>query len=364
MRSNKYISIVVLLVFAALVATSCRKDKNPYDKIGDSGLTQRTENLRNNLFAFEQKGVMLGQMYGTLEGIGWTGDSARSDLQEISNEWPACVGYELSGIEQGKRVNTDSLGFSAIKRDIISYFQHQGLVVINWTALNPGPDACDEDSPAGQRLKGWAGKVAAFVSSLQDDYGIKVPVVLALYPQNGTSWYTKLSADDYKQLYGNTVDWLRDDNNLTNALFAYNTVYMYNSVDKTMSYCPEDDIDLVQLTYLTDNYNGYAQQLLNATRQMASRCVADMKAFGVLTGVKRMGNDTGFWTKSILPTLLNSRISYLMMGRNHGDFNQGNYYAPYPGSKMVADLITLCNHPRVLTMSKVNGLLINQSGKK
>ena len=63
----------IILMFAALLAfSSCgEKKKKSYDEIAMSGLTTRTENLKTNIKAYANKGTLIGQMYGTLTGIGW-----------------------------------------------------------------------------------------------------------------------------------------------------------------------------------------------------------------------------------------------------------------------------------------------------
>ena len=73
-------------MFAALLAfSSCgEKKKKSYDEIAMSGLTTRTENLKTNIKAYANKGTLIGQMYGTLTGIGWNRwqcDSDRCDLK-------------------------------------------------------------------------------------------------------------------------------------------------------------------------------------------------------------------------------------------------------------------------------------------
>lgn len=93
---------IAYLILSILAITSCSKSKKTYEELGSSGLTTRTENLRRNLMAYEDRGVMLGQMYATAEGIGWQGDSCRSDLNEVTGDNPAVVGYELAGIESGQ----------------------------------------------------------------------------------------------------------------------------------------------------------------------------------------------------------------------------------------------------------------------
>ena len=51
--------------------------KSSYDEIGSSGLTTRTENLIANMHTIAEKGVLIGQMYGTLEGVGWKNDTTK-----------------------------------------------------------------------------------------------------------------------------------------------------------------------------------------------------------------------------------------------------------------------------------------------
>lgn len=353
----------MLIVFAALVATSCRKDKNSYDEIGESGLTLRTENLRANLLPYEDKGVMLGQMYGTTEGIGWTGDSARSDLYEISGDMPACIGFELAGIEKGNTINADSISFKLIKRDIISYFQRQGLVVLYWTAPDPGKNPLENGSKANTTLHEWTKKTAEYIGTLQNAYGIKVPIVLALYPLDSQSWYSNISADDYKKLYTMTTGWMKDEGKLNNAIFAFSNNDIDADAEEFMNRCPLEIIDVIQLTYMPEKYEEYGTRLLHQARRIADISLAKMKAFGIKTGVKAMGNDPEFWTKNIVPVIENCRMSYMLLGRNHGDFKNGDFCVPYPGSESVSDFMKLYNNPRLLMMNKVNGLLVNHYKK-
>ena len=63
----KRLTYIILL---AVILASCTKGKKTYDEIGKSGLTTRTENMQQNLLAYEEHGAMLGQMYATAEGIG------------------------------------------------------------------------------------------------------------------------------------------------------------------------------------------------------------------------------------------------------------------------------------------------------
>ena len=84
---------------------SCRHhERKSYDEMGSNGLTTRTENLQTNLRTFMNKGVMIGQIYDSLKGIGWKDKSHHSNMFSICDDYAAVGGYELMGVEKGCKV--------------------------------------------------------------------------------------------------------------------------------------------------------------------------------------------------------------------------------------------------------------------
>ena len=339
---------------------SCSQKKS-YDQIGSTGLTTRTENLQTNLLSFEERGAMLGQMYATAEGIGWQGDPCHSDLHEVTGDNPVVTGYELAGIESGKARNADGIDTTLIRRTAIGFMHRQGLAIMLWTAPNPGANPLESGSEGNERLKTWTLRIASFLGSLHDDYGIKLPVLMYLYPLGTGQWYDRLSADDYRKLYAQTIDWLRDKGETTNAIFGYSNAATSGSAEQFMARCPEQDIDCVQLMYLSSDTLQYAPNLLRMSRQLSAYCSSNTKPLGIYTGLKAMGHNAEFWSKAILPVVEQCRLSYLMLGRNHGDFQQGNYYGPYPGNVTVSDFMKLYNSERTVMAKKLNGLWLKKT---
>ena len=96
------------------------KKKKAYDEIAMSGLTTRTENLKTNIKAFANKGTLIGQMYGTLSGMGWNRwecDSDRCDMKALCGYRPAANGYELAGIDKTvKRIYLSREGLNFHRR--------------------------------------------------------------------------------------------------------------------------------------------------------------------------------------------------------------------------------------------------------
>ncbi len=351
---------IAYLLLSILAITSCSRSKKTYEEIGSSGLTTRTENLRRNLMAYEDRGVMLGQMYATAEGIGWQGDSCRSDLNEVTGDNPAVVGYELAGIESGTKQNADGIDTALIRRTAIEFMRRQGLAIMLWTAPNPGGNALESGSPANKKLKAWTLKVASFLGSLHDGYGIKLPTLVYLYPAGMGKWYDKLSVEDYNRLYAQTVEWLRDDGETTNVLFGFSNASTEGSAEEFMARCPKDNIDCVQLMLLTSDTDSYASDLLRMSRQLSVYCSSNAKPFGLYTGLKELGANAEFWTNSLLPIVERCRLSYLMLGRNHGDFQKGDFYGLYPGNATVSDFMKLYNNPRTIMAKKLNGLWLTK----
>ena len=343
----------LFLVFAAaflLCGCGGGKGKKSYDKVGLDGLTERTENLRDNLKTYVSKGVMVGQMYGTIEGVGWKNDSARSDIFEITNDYPAVVGYRIDGVESGSDINADSLRFSDIRKNVVDYFHRNGLILMSWAM----PEQTDDD----KQIDLWTQELAKFFGSLQDQYGIKAPIVLFINPLRDGAWYDGLSEDDYKDLFGKVADALKDKD-VTNVIYGYSEDW---NGSQLRGYYP-DGISIINLTYLqsSGNANGadYSSTLDRLLPQLASAASDNSAVVGLTTGMEGLPDST-FFSSRLLPCLRKGRISYVMFGANHGDFKDGHYYVPYPGisNDRIHDFTNFYNDPLTVFLSSLNGLYL------
>lgn len=335
----------------ALAACGGKKEKKSYDELAMSGLTTRTENLKENIKTYAERGVMLGQLHATIEGVGWQCDSDRSDIRTLSGNRPAVVGYDITGIESGAQQNTYGLPFSQIRTDILANFKRGALLVLNWR----GPSYQDNDDLLEQQAKA----LAKWLDTLQDGYGIKAPVVLNLYPLDGTSWYCQLGKDDYIDLYKKVQD-LLDDEDVSNVVYGYSEAYQ---AEGFLDRFPDHDIDVIDAMVLQSKDQAdstlYAQQLQAAIARALPFAQEHNCAFGLTTGIESVPFTTTC-AGTILPALKDHRISYLMFGANHGDFKDGHYYLPYPGDSNVKiqDFMALCNDKQTVFMKTLNGLYL------
>ena len=344
--NKKHISI--LFLSAALVLASCGgKQKKSSDEIGESGLTTRTEHLRDNLRGAYQEQVIVGQLYGTLQGIGWTGDSARSDMCSACGDGPAAVGYSLSGIEQGHKMNNDSLSFEAIRHDVLTNYRKGALITMTWTA--------PADARKPEKLKLYAERLAKYLDTLQDDYGIKAPVVLIPYPMDGQSWYTRLSSNDYQQLFHQTATMLKEQE-VTNALLGYAT-------DGELDYCPIDDVDVIEFRHVltaTDSL-AFQEKMAEALPHIIAFAQEHFKAVGMTTGIEGNTNPT-FFSQQLLPLIHQQRLNYLLLGRNYGEPTEGHYCIPFPGidNQLMSDFVQFYNDKSTIFQHNLNGLYLQQ----
>lgn len=347
-------SFIILLVALTAFASCGDKKKKSYDEIAMSGLTTRTENLKTNIKAYAQKGTIVGQMYGTMSGIGWlcNTDSVKSDMKEICGKQPAASGYELAGIESGKPQNADGIPFKAIREDVLKTFRKGGLVVANWT-MPPYNDNAD-------LLKEYAKQLAKYLDTLQDGYGIKAPVVLNLLPLDGKAWYNKLSADDYIDLYKKVQD-LLDDEDITNVVYGYSETYQPGR--KLMERYPDHDIDVINVTYYqaknTIDLPHYQKCVKELIAQALPFAQEHNNALGLTTGVESIG-DSSLFAEIILPELKQHPIAFLMFGRNHGEPADSHYFTPYPGvvNSKIHGFLQMANDKTCVFMDKLNGLYL------
>ncbi len=341
-----------LLAFALVLLTlcSCGGKKKSYDEMASSGLTTRTENMKENLKAYAAKGTIVGQVYGTIQGIGWQCDSDRSDIHSVCGDRPAAVGYELAGIEHGSKTNADGLPFSAIRRDVLQNFRRGALITMQWTA----PDYKGDDDLLAQYVK----RLADYLGTLHDEYGIKAPVVLYLYPLTGKTWYDRLSSDEYTGLYKKTQD-LLDDADVTNVVYGY--AESYPSTQFLTRY-PDNNIDVVCATCLqssgapSQDYGRLLGEMVGKAQPFAQE---HNNALGIVVGQESLPDSTVF-SQTLLPLLSQHRLSYLMFGANRGDFKDGHYHTPFPGdgNSRIQDFMLFYNNETTLFMKRLNGLYL------
>lgn len=379
--------IILFLVATVMLTNSCSKKKAD-DPIAESGRTQRTENLLAHLRTISANGYLIGHQDDPVYGVGWVGDSCRSDVKSVCGDFPAVIGFDLGHLELGDSANLDGVPFNRMREEIIRHYDRGGMVTLSWHLDNPltggsawvKPDSITdqekltvasvlEGGECHEKFLDWLDILASFLNSLETPYGVKVPVLLRPWHEHTGSWFwwgqNLCTTDQYKSLWKLTVEQLRQ-RGVNNVLYAYSPGTEFNGdAAKYLERWPGDEIvDVVGFdSYCTNNaedtvaINNFASSL-----DLNLKALCDIaKQHNVVpalteTGMESLGKDD-WWTATLMPVLNKYPIAYVLLWRNAHN-KPGHFYMPYPGQKTVSDFIRFYNDKRTLFLKDVNGLYL------
>ncbi|MDD6007876.1 MAG: glycosyl hydrolase [Prevotellaceae bacterium] len=379
--------IILSLVTSLMLTMSCSKKKAD-DPIAESGRTQRTENLLAHLHAISANGYLIGHQDDPVYGVGWVGDSCRSDVKSVCGDFPAVIGFDLGHLELGDSVNLDGVPFDRMRDEIIRHFDRGGMVTLSWHLDNPltggsawvKPDSLTdqekqtvasvlEGGECHEKFLGWLDTLASFLNSLETPYGVKVPVLLRPWHEHTGSWFwwgqNLCTTEQYKALWKLTVDQLKQ-RGVNNVLYAYSPGTEFNGdAAKYLERWPGDEIvDVIGFdSYCTNNaedtvaIDNYASSL-----DLNLKALCDIaKQHNVVpalteTGMESLGK-ADWWTSTLMPVLNKYPIAYVLLWRNAHN-KPGHFYMPYPGQKTVSDFVKFYNDKRTLFVKDVNGLYL------
>lgn len=381
---------MILSLVAAAAISACGTSTKADDPLAESGRTQRTENLLANLKAIAKDGYLIGHQDATVYGVGWVGESDRSDVKSVTGDYPAIVGFDLGHLELGDSLNLDGVPFDRMKQEIINHFDRGGMVTLSWHLDNPltegtawvVPDSLTdqekqtvasvlEGGQCHEKFLGWLDTLANFFNSLETPYGVKVPVLFRPWHEHTGSWFwwgqNLCTTEQYKALWKLTVDRLKEKG-VTNVLYAYSPGTEFNGdAEKYLERWPGDDIvDMIGFdTYCTSNaedttaINNYRNSL-----DLNLKTICEIaKQHNVVPVLSETGMESlqmeNWWTEVLMPVLNKYPIAYVLLWRNAHD-KPGHFYMPYPGQKTVSDFVKFYNDKRTLFLKDVNGLYLQK----
>lgn len=384
-------SLTSLLALTAIILVSCGcRLPVENDPLADSGRTQRTESLLQNLKALGDSAVyMFGHHDDTMYGIGWqnndAGDSAvhqRSDVESVCGDFPALLSFDLGHLELGHDKNLDGVPFDRMRKEIVAHDECGGMTTLSWHLDNPlsGGSSWVADSlkevESGtvaaileggvkhERFLSWLDRVADFLNSLVTPEGVRIPVIFRPWHEHTGSWFwwgqAHCTAEQYKALWQMTVSRLKEKG-VVNALYAYSPGSEPDgNPEKYLERYPGDDvIDLMGLDCYcfapdadTMRVAAYAAQL-DKNLGMACRIAREHGKAVALTETGYEGiKTTDWWTHTLAPVLARHPISYVLVWRNAHD-KPGHFFAPYPGHPSAADFVQFYNDSKTLFLRDV-----------
>ena len=387
-----------MITFAAALTIGCNSNKPKVNEpLADSGRTERTENMLENLKQLGDSGVyMFGHHDDTVYGIGWEADytndstiGAKSDVKSVCGDLPAVLSFDLGHIELGDDQNLDGVPFDYIRKEAINHFDHGGLVTLSWHLNNPLSSGSSwvadslkdieqntvtavlEGGEKHELFLGWIDKVADFINSLETPYGVKVPVVFRPWHEHTGSWFwwgqDFCTAEQYKALWKMTAERLKEKG-VVNALLAYSPGTEPNGeVEKYLERYPGDEIiDVLGLDAYCSAPDADSTLILDFAQKL-DRNLAMVAKVAKEHGKAMALTETGYegiktaewWTMTLAPILAKHPISFILVWRNARE-NPIHHFAPYPGHISASDFIKFYNLNETLFLHDVNALYLKR----
>lgn len=347
MTNNWIKRCIAFLLLLCIVQPAMTQNDFPCD----SKATAETVNLYHNLKKLLTAGIMIGHQDDMAYGVNWKYEKGRSDIKDVTGDYPAVFGWELGHLELDSKVNLDSVPFDRMQQFIKEEYEMGTVITISWHLNNPltGKSAWEPAKgtvasvlPGGEKnelYKSWLDKVAEFLNGLKGKKGEFIPVIFRPFHELNGSWFwwgkNHCTPDELKQLYRFTVDYLRNEKNIHHLLFAYNTDRFASKEEYLERYPGDEYVDVVGFDiYQRNEGNKKFIEELNKTLTTLESIAVEKKKIPALTefGYGTVPDST-WWTKTLWEGLRNHKISYALAWRNAGkkDGGEMEFYMPYKG---------------------------------
>jgi len=374
---------ILLAVFFAVSCKSISHTKAVVHIPVDKNATAETVALYKNLFKAKEKGFMFGHQDDLAYGVNWRYEEGRSDVKDVTGDYPAVYGWDLGRIETKSDKDIDGVPFSKQREFIKQVYDRGGISTFSWHLNNPlsGKDAWDNAPgtvasilPGGaqhEKFKGWMDDAANYLLSLKGSDGKLIPILYRPYHEFTGNWFwwckNTTTPEQFKELWKFTVTYFEKKG-------VHNLIYVYNTSDSGvtnkadfMEYYPGDEwVDMVSFDiYQGGNTPEKLSKFSTDTKNLVTIIDEVAKEHNKLAAIAETGFEeipyATWWTETLVNAIGNHKLSYVLVWRNHG-WNEGvtpphmHYYAPYKGHKYEDDFIKFYNLPQTLFQKDVTKL--------
>ena len=361
----------ILWVSLLLWVVSCygQLPEKKHHSLSDKNATPETVNLYQNLILLQEKGFLFGHQDDLAYGVKWRYEDGRSDIKDVTGDYPALYGWDLGGIEHQKSNNIDGVPFKKMKNWIKEIYDRGGVSTISWHMDNPLTMKNSWDTTSGslrsilpngekhQLYLSWLDQAAQFLGNLKGSDGKKIPILYRPFHELTGNWFwwckNNATPEEFKEIWRFTIHYLRETKKLNNLIIVYNTAD-FKSKEEFLEYYPGDDVvdvlsfDKYQYTNpVTDS--SFITEVQNQLKIMNEVAVEHQKPMAIAeTGYEQIPYEN-WWTKTLTEAIGNYKISFVLLWRNHGWQEQEkkmHYYAPYKGQLSEKDFIEFYNSPK------------------
>jgi mannan endo-1,4-beta-mannosidase len=298
----------------------------------DANATDQTVALFYNLKNNSKTKIAIGQQDAF--NSFYENNSNNSDIKKTTGNDPSLLGLDFMFITDKNNNEQSSNWFYQQEQKIIQdaklAYSKGMIVTFSWHLREPynensfyASDMSDTEKanafksilPSGANhnwYKTKLDKVASVLSNLVDANGVKIPVIFRPFHEFDGSWFwwgsSYCSADEYKQAYQFTVNYLKNVKNLHNVLYAFSPDNSYTNTSSYLSRYPGDAyVDILGM----DNYGDLG---LNQGQAGSDRANTKLKMISdlAISKVKIAAlTETGYQSTASIPPIANWFSNYL-----------------------------------------------------
>ncbi len=370
-------------LFAASIFSGCAVATKSQQPVlpADKNATKETIALYKNLHRLKEKGFMFGHQDDLAYGVNWRYQKDRSDVKEVTGDYPAVYGWDLSGLEQFSENNIDGVPFSKMRQYIKEGYSRGGVITLSWHFRSPfgAPKGAWDTThgtvssilPGGanhELFKSWLDEGAKFISSLKGPKGEAIPILFRPFHEFTGNWFwwcqNTCTAYEFTTLYRFTAYYLQHEKKLHNLLFVYNTSDNFKTKEEFLQRYPGDElIDMLSFDAYQSGDPLTNDWFVKNTNNLLSMIGEIATQKNKLTALAETGYEAvpyaEWWTETLQKAIGNNKISYVLAWRNHGmnkDVTPArmHYYVPYKGQVSENDFIKFYNLDKTLFEKDVN----------
>ncbi len=346
----------------------------------DNKASEMTVALYNNLHRVPERGVLFGQQDATTMGHIWSSETNdRSDIEEMCGSHPAVIGADFAGLcsdDPAKVERSKEVLINQIK----GTYKRGGITTICWHMANPMVEngsfywekspikAVSEMLPGGAanaKYVGWLESVAEVMRQSKTKDRELIPIIIRPYHEFDGDWFwwgaSHCSTENFVALWRYTVDYLRVELGVHNALYAFSPDCKFESEAELLARYPGDEyVDVIAF----DDYWDFRPDGANDP-QLAlkkSRIISETAAKrGKIAAMSETGlegvSDPTWYSQTLLPLLKADGVefAYVVVWRN-SNYSSGHHYAPYKGHPAEADFVEFYRDPHTIFEDRIGSI--------
>ena len=351
-------------------------------EIADKNATVETKNLLQNLRNLDKNQFLFGHQDDLAYGVNWRYEAGRSDVKDITGDYPAMYGWDLGDLEHDSLQNLDGVPFDKMKEFMQQVYERGGVNTVSWHIDNPltGGDSWDvkENSfasilPNGEKhdlYKNWLDKAAIFFNSLKGSDGKAIPILFRPFHELTGDWFwwcqNVTSPEDYKVVWKFTKNYL-ESKGVHNLIWVYNTAD-FNTKEEFLKYYPGDDVvDILSFDkYQYDESDAFLNQIKKQMQIMTEIGQKRNKPIALAESGYEAIPDPNWWTGTVMPAVQDYPITFALFWRNHGLTSWDNppkmhYYVSVQGDVSAQDFVKFYELPQTVFQKEATDLNLYQN---